>query len=84
MLSFSHWETASQIVESSTKEKKDKQMSIVDVKKVEQNKRELFHKMMSLIPQEKQDEAIQIWVDVTFEQYWAGWEQGFNSGYNSK
>lgn len=50
---------------------------------VEQAKRKLFHKMMSLIPQDKEDEAIQIWAEVTFEQYWAGWEQGFQSGFDS-
>lgn len=59
-------------------------MSLIDLTKVEQNKRELFQKMMSLIAPENRDEAIQIWVDVTFEQYWAGWEQGFNSGYSAK
>lgn len=59
-------------------------MAIVDVTKVEQNKRELFQKLMSLIPQESHDEAIQIFVDVTFEQYWAGWEQGFDSGYKTR
>lgn len=59
-------------------------MPIVDVTKVEENKRKLFSKMMSLIPIENRDEAVSIWVDVTFEQYWAGWEEGFDKGYSSK
>ena len=61
---------------------KDKEMALVDMAKVEENKRELFHKLMALISPENRDEAIKIWVDATFEQYWAGWETGFNSGYH--
>lgn len=56
----------------------------LDEAKVEQEKRELFHQMLAFISPENHDKAIEIWVKVTFDQYWLGWETGFDKGYSAR